>query len=589
MIVPMKKTTVITQHKDAQEAVGQLRKLGLLHVEHQKPPQSQDINILQEDAGLVNACLEVFGQAGCQANNVIAKTGLVDWKIKARHVVDLWKRYGHLGDFSNTLKHQINEWRKWGDFDLQRLQELQQKGIYLKFYQVPIRQLKEFPREVVIEQVFVTGGLAHCVAISTNKFEVPFKEVSLPKLSLSGMLAKLEEDEKTMQAIKNEICLAVSYVPELLEVKKKLEKEIEFQQALAGMGESRAVVYLTGYIPRECEGKILAEAKIKKWGILISDPQEDDNVPVLIRNPRWVSIISPVFRMLEIVPGYREMDISRLFLVFFGIFFGMLIGDSGYGLIYAAVTFWAQRKFGKKVSNKAMFFLFYVLSFCAIIWGLLTGTFFGQAWLLKAGYRPLIPALNDVKNIQAFCFFLGALHLTLAHSWQAAIKFPSLKALADIGWVCILWTAYFLANALILGDAFPGFGKWLVSCGISLVVLFTSPQKNLLKTIGSGLGTLALSLMNNFTDVVSYVRLFAVGLAGVAIADTFNSMAGGVVSANFFSLLLAGVIILAGHLLNLLLGPMSVLVHGVRLNVLEFSSHAGVSWSGTAYKPLKQD
>jgi V/A-type H+-transporting ATPase subunit I len=126
-----------------------------------------------------------------------------------------------------------------------------------------------------------------------------------------------------------------------------------------------------------------------------------------------------------------------------------------------------------------------------------------------------------------------------------------------------------------------------VAVGVALVVLFTNPQRNVLRGIGEGLMTIALSFMNNITDVISYIRLFAVGLAGLAIAETTNMLAGqfgtGIVAV------VAGIVILIfGHTLNIILGPMSVLVHGVRLNVLEFSGHANVTWSGVAFEPLKE-
>jgi V/A-type H+-transporting ATPase subunit I len=239
--------------------------------------------------------------------------------------------------------------------------------------------------------------------------------------------------------------------------------------------------------------------------------------------------------------------------------------------------------------DTASFFLFYILSFCAIIWGILTGTFFGQEWVLKAGYRPLAPVLNDEKGLQRFCFFIGALHLSIAHAWRATLKAPSLSALADLGWIGLLWAAFFIARMLILGDNFPFFGKWLIIAGISCVILFTNPQKNILRTIGEGLGALALSLMNSFTDVVSYIRLFAVGLAGVAVADAFNALAATVGTGNLFAIVAAAAVALIGNTLGMILGPVSVLVHGVRLNVLEFSGHANVSWSGARYKPLKEE
>lgn len=199
----------------------------------------------------------------------------------------------------------------------------------------------------------------------------------------------------------------------------------------------------------------------------------------------------------------------------------------------------------------------------------------------------MIPALNDEKAVQRLCFFIGAVHLSIAHIWRAVLKAPALTALADLGWTFVLWACFFIARVLILGDALPFFSNWLLIAGVALVIIFTNPQKNILKGIAEGLGTLALSLMNNFTDVVSYIRLFAVGLAGVAISDAFNAMATSAGAGSIPALLLTGAILLIGHGLGLVLGPVSVLVHGVRLNVLEFSGHAGVSWSGQNYKPLK--
>ena len=186
-----------------------------------------------------------------------------------------------------------------------------------------------------------------------------------------------------------------------------------------------------------------------------------------------------------------------------------------------------------------------------------------------------------------FCFFLGAFHLSIAHSWRAYLKIPSVTALADVGWICILWTAFFLAKTLILGEAFPTWGIWLVAAGVVLVILFTNPQANILRGIGEGLGTVVLSFMNNITDVISYIRLFAVGLATLAIAETTNFLASGF--GDGVVAIVAGVVILiTGHGLNIVLGPMSVLVHGVRLNVLEFSGHANVTWSGITFEPLKE-
>src|SRR5665647_918766 len=274
--------------------------------------------------------------------------------------------------------------------------------------------------------------------------------------------------------IKGEIIEPARFFEAFLGIKKNMEKEIEFQQVLGGMGKEGPISYVTGYIPSDREAHLFAEARSRKWGIVVNDPSDDDNVPTLLRNPEWVDRIKPVFELLGLMPGYRELDVSMPFLVFFSIFFGILIGDAGYGLVYILITLGLQKKMKLNTELKTTFSLFYLLGSCAILWGVLTGTFFGQAWLLNMGITPLVPQLNDANVMQTFCFFLGALHLSIAHSWRAYLKFPSLKALADVGWICVLWTAFFVARTVILGETFPPWGIWLFATGIVLVILSVS-------------------------------------------------------------------------------------------------------------------
>lgn len=586
MIVPMKKITVIVQAKDADSAVARLRHLGVLHVEHQQVPKSKDIDTFYKDIASIGEAIDILSDP--EFSQQVQGRKIVNWRIICQHVIDLHKRLDQLQEYSRNMLQNINYWQAWGDFDPQEVKSLAERKIFIRFYQVGSNDMEKFPQGLLVKKISTIKGVVNCLTISREEIPVAFKEVSLPKMSLAKMRDRLAQDSRAMELIREELEKAVFYRDGLERAKKSLEKDLELQEALKGMGSAGALMYLSGYIPYDSKDMLMISAKKEKWGILINEPAEEDNIPTLIRNPKWVSLVSPLFKLLEIVPGYRELDISLPFLIFFGIFFGMLIGDAGYGITYLLLTFWAQRKYSKKPADKSVFYLFYILSFCAILWGFLTGTFFGQEWVFKLGLKPLVPALNQTNTILGFCFFLGALHLTIAHSWKMILKLPSPAAWADAGWICILWSAFLLAKVLILGDKFPFFGKWLIIAGISSVIFFTSPQKNIFKAIGAGLGALALNLMNNFTDVVSYMRLFAVGLAGVAIANTFNSLAAGVGRGNIFAIFLSLIIIIAGHALNLLLGPMSVLVHGIRLNVLEFCGHVGVKWGGFTYKPLKE-
>jgi len=588
MIVPMKKLSVITQSKDAASTVENLRSLGVLHVEHQNTPKGKDIDALKRDIGLINKAVQILSLPEFSEKKIPQdKKELKNWKFIAERVIDSWKRLDWFQEDSRRLEGIISRWAAWGDFDPAAIRKLKEKNIYVRLYRIHKKQIKELPSGVIVKKLFTFRGNVNCAVISRGKIDIPFEELELPKMALKEARERMSEDVEAVKTVKDNIREHTCYLRGLISVRKPLERELEFHEALSGMGESESLMYIRGYIPCDSVKRLEEKTKEKRWAMSIDDPSEDDRIPTLIRNPRWVSIIEPVFRLIEVVPGYRELDISLWFLIFFSIFFGMLIGDAGYGLIYFILTLFAQVKWGKKVSGKSVFILFYTLSLCAIIWGVLTGTFFGQEWLSQR-VQPLIPALRDDKNIQALCFFLGAFHLSVAHLWRTIIKLPSLKALAQVGWIITLWGGFFLAKMLVLGDTFPVFGKWFFIIGPALVVLFTNPKRNILKGIGSGLGELLLNVVNSFTDIVSYIRLFAVGLATVAVADAFNKMAMDIGYGSVLTGIMTSLILLLGHTLNILLGPMSILVHGVRLNVLEFCSHLNISWSGFSYKPLQK-
>jgi V/A-type H+-transporting ATPase subunit I len=588
MIVPMKKATVIFQSGDAEATITTLRKLGVMQVEHQILPEGGDISALLEKVALITSSMDVLNQVPSSERKIQPQNQIIgDWMAVATTIIELGHREEQLELSRRNLIGQINEWERWGDIDQSQVRSLAQNNIYLKLFQLPVRELENFPDDVVAKTIFTAGDIAHVVAISRRQFECPFKQVIPPEQGLSRLKECLSENTRKREAIKSKITGSAIYYDKLLDIKRKLEKEIEFQQVLAGMGREGVLGYITGYIPFDREEQLITESRNNKWGILIADPSPDDNVPTLLRNPRWVEMIKPVLGLLGLTPGYHEIDISMIFLVFFSIFFGILIGDAGYGLVYIIITlalsYWLKKKMMMNREMRTTVSLFYLLGFSTVIWGLMTGTFFGQ-WGLPA----LVPRLNDPAFVTSLCFFIGALHLSIAHFWRAILKFPSMKFLADAGYICILWTAFFLADTLILGYPFPDFAIWLVVGGVILVILFTNPRRsNILRGIGEGMGTMALSFMNNITDVISYIRLFAVGMATLAVANTTNYLASGF-GTGAIAIVVGAVILLSGHSLNLILGLMSVLVHGVRLNVLEFSGHANVTWSGKSFEPLKE-
>jgi V/A-type H+-transporting ATPase subunit I len=379
----------------------------------------------------------------------------------------------------------------------------------------------------------------------------------------------------------------------------KASDELAFKAAGAGMHSEIGVCFIQGYCPKEKLASLNELAAKNGWGISVQEPAKDEAVPTLLKHKRVVKPIDALYDVIGIAPGYREIDISSVFLCFFSIFFAMIVGDAAYGLLFAGITFWASKKF--KDAPRYPFHFLYLMSGCTIIWGILNASFLG---LNKAGDVMLVPEVMDIvraswapeglKNVAAWirddnntkyiCFVLAVIHLTIAHVWNAWVNRDNkATAISQVGWLCTTWMMFFLACNMVLGYDFP---QPAVYAGVAGVVLIITGA--VMKAEWFSIGMLPLDLVGNLVDVISYIRLFAVGMAGYSVANAFNGM----VAPLFGSVpgaIGAALILLLVHTLNIVLAAMGVAVHAVRLNTLEFSKNVGVEWSGNAYSPLKRN
>jgi V/A-type H+-transporting ATPase subunit I len=569
MIVPMKKVHLIVDEKRVDATLEKLRALGLVHIEHLNELKSHPLSHQYEELGRLERVL-----AWMELN----KKGVAQQQChdprKVFHEVDERLEAGErLKESTHKRSARIEQWKPWGHFRLDDLQALEAKGIYVRLYEIPVADLGKLPKSVICEAIFKSGGIARCVVISRERVDLGHDQVSLPPLSLNEEKAIQETEMAKLRQFEADLLDKVKYLNALKEFHKELTDHIRFAEAKVGMQREESISILKGFAPADETARIEKAARQEHWGVLIEDVGDADRVPTCTRNPKWVELIRPVFALINIFPGYRELDMSPVFLVFFTIFVGMLIGDAGYAVICTGLFVFMQLKIGKKMQNKAFFPLMYTLCASTFIWGALTGVYFGQAWIQSA-IPPLAPWLTDNINLQALCFLIGAIHLSIAHLWRMVNRWPSPSLLSQAGWFIIIWAMFLTARFLVLNLGSLDLAVKLLAGGSILVVFFTAPNINPLKAIGPGLGDLLLNVINSFTDVISYIRLFAVGLATVAVADAANNM-------NLFWIIFL-------HTLNIILAAMAVLVHGLRLNLLEFSGHLGMEWTGIAYNPFKR-
>ena len=277
------------------------------------------------------------------------------------------------------------------------------------------------------------------------------------------------------------------------------------------------------------------------------------------------------------------------FYLFFYLFFDMLVGDAGYGVVMLAGVLAAGWKLRTSAVARPVLLILTVFCLSTIVWGILSGTYFGiakDALPAALANLPTVAWLGNDSNLMFLCFLIGALHLSVARLWNAVLLAPNLKAVGELGWLGVTWSMFLIVCGIVVSwFTSPAWTWWFLGGNVALILV---PLLADIRHEGISIGMLPLNVISAMGDIISYVRLFAVGLASVKVAENFNAMALGLDLPIVPRVLAVCAILLVGHGLNLAMGALSVLVHAVRLNTLEFSNAKGITWSGLPYLPFKQ-
>ena len=511
--------------------------------------------------------------------------------------IQLQEKENELAALTADLRRKLETLAVWGDFDRALLDDLRDKGVNIQLCLGSGQDYEEAEKRDDIQ----------CREIARNRGKVAFAVIAAGEVDLSGLpvvtLDSSDDPRKLKKALKNAESGRAEIFDRMLFIAGKrsavkaaaaeLTGVLEFSQVRDSIAKHGMISTLSGFVPVPEIDRISAAAEKNGWGLLICDPAEDDEVPVLLKNNRFTRIIKPLFDFLGIVPGYREIDISGAVLIFFTIFYAIIIGDAGYGIIFGLVSLLGLKAAKKSPKLLPPMRLLLILSVAATIWGALCGSWFGLSEIPGTGIK--IPALECFRdfsassakqaNIQFFCFILAVIQLSAGRIWRVFSERNWRAAGQHLGWMLIIWGNFFLTIRLIVYPGeFPVYMYWLYGTGLLLVMSCGVNWKQ-----ASDVFQFPFDIIGSFTDVLSYIRLFAVGLAGACIAGSFNGMAFDLAKVSAW-LIPAGIAVaLIGHALNIVLALLSVLVHAVRLNTLEFSNHTGLSWSGQSFKPFKSN
>ncbi len=636
MIVPMKKVSLIIMGDKKSETLKKLRKLGILHIESVEG-SGKKLEELKERVSLLESALFSISE---KKNKKIKQENIDTSKAisVSKEIVALEDEKKRCSAEKITLATELDRLSGWGELDPEMLGTLAEKGIDISLYEMPQSEYENLGECIKTLPLQKTKSSVKFVLIKTgleDEAEVVDSlkayRLELPATSTAEIRQKTENLNNRIKEIDKKIFSFTGCADGIKKSIKTCEKEIEFEVYATGMAneslsaDGKSVAYFTGYVEEENLECLKKTAKENAWGLFIEEPTEEDNVPTKLKNNKFVSLIYPLTDFLGTVPGYFEYDISGWFLGFILIFFGIIFGDGGYGLLISAVTgILIAKSVASKKKVPPAFLLIGLFGLSTILWGTLTCTWFGLSpdqlpeWLQKLS----IPVISNVyadriwypfwtngeyglttaQNLQIFCFSLALVQLTVAHIKVAARNRKSIKILGDIGSIMQLVGIFYVVLSFVVNAEVFSFGLVIrgvpvgtvalvmVIAGFVMSFVFSNYEGNIVKSIIESLKNIVsvlLGVVNVFSDIVSYIRLWAVGLAGAAISATVNELAGPLLG-NFLFMIIAIVLLVFGHGLNMILNVLSVIVHGIRLNTLEFSSHLDMSWSGHKFKPFEE-
>ena len=594
MIVPMKQVTIVAARSDEAATLAALVDVGVVHLVEAPVRDDEAVAVVRARVDAARDAVAVLARVDSERTGAERRAARAPRRAPpARGVEDVVAEVAQLSARLDDLRATHEELeatrvrlQPFGAFDPESVRRLRDQGVAVRLVRPPRgRELPSVPGAVWMP--LGAGRRDRTLALVgrpavVDAVDLP-DEVVLPNDDPARLAAEIAGVDRALQATRDRLADLTDMRGAVEGWLRHAEETLQVEEARAGMGHVGAVDVLRGFVPVDEVARLRAAAGAAGWGLWVRDVDDPDEAPTLLRNPRWVRPIGALFEFLGVVPAYGHVDVSVPFLVFFGLFFAMIVGDAGYGLVFLLLTELVVRRM--RPATPRVVALLRLLSIATIAWGLASGNVFGLAVLPSALARLRLDWLTDERHLIGLSFAIGAVHLTLAHAWNAVRFAGSRRALADLGWIATTWTMYFLARQLVLDDPFPAAAWWSFGVGVALIVAFTTPWR-LLRREWFQHALLPLTLVNNFVDVVSYVRLFAVGAATFAVAGAFNDLAAGIGLAGPLGDVLAALVLFFGHALNVLLAAMGVLVHGVRLNTLEFAGHLGLPWTGHPYRPL---
>ena len=573
MIVPMIKYAFLVYHRDYEDFLQKLQELGMVDIVKQSRPMLDEERTLMSQINRLSSAIRELKS--------LPEIEPLAHEIEPESVLDkyenLLKEEEQVEGAIRKAKKELNDVRPWGRFDTALLNKVTGSGLNFRFFITNEKSYsEEWENEFPIQVINKEAGQVYfvCVMQEDESLPVEANEVRAPQFSLSEKETELENLSQKLTNLENDIKQMAAYVNLLETTKLNLVNKLEFttvKQSAEKEAEDTLLV-LQGWVPEPRNSRFVEFIETESIIYVSERAKKMDDAPILLKNNKFSKLFEPIGSLFT-NPAYGELDLTPFFAPFFMMFFGFCLGDAGYGLImFIGATVY---KFKAKKEMRPLMSLVQWLSISTVIFGAITGTLFGIE-LVKVDL-PLFERFRsmflDQNQLFGLALVIGAIQIVFGMCVKAAnqIKLWGWQyAISTFGWLL-----------LIVGSAaFYGLSKWdavnvtffglahKIVIGVAAVgiLFFNSPGKNPFVNFGLGLWDSYNMVTGLFGDILSYIRLFALGLSSAILGNVFNSLAFGMSpDIPVVGAIITILILVIGHSINLFMSALGSLVHPMRL------------------------
>ena len=587
MITQMKKYTFLVFHREYEAFLEQLRDLGVVHVTEKAAGMADDAH-LQELLSKADNARKLIAQGA--PDQLLNEKAALEQRIAA-------------------TQKEADKMAIWGDFSAERMEQLKAAGYTLRYFTCPKKLFQEEWGIVVAEQ----GALVYFVQVTSSgdeakdeSLEAGVQEQYLNAKSAADLQKDIEGLNGLLVAQNARIELwAKENIPALEEELKQLQEQIDWKRVTLNT-ESEAdgsLKILEGFCPIDQVPALDAVLDKQEVYYQAEDPTAEDNTPIKLRNNKFTQLFESLTGMYG-WPNYGEFDPTPILAPFFLLFFAMCMGDAGYGILLIIIGL----LIAKKKLNIAMFEglgpIITVLGVGTTVVGFFLGTFMGidlynAEWVPQALKNVMIKGNvmgYDIQMVLAIC--IGVFHICLAMVVKAICytkQFGFKENIATWGWTLLIVGGLLVAilgMTVLPAAVFKGAIIAVGTVSALAIYIFNTPGRNPLINIGAGLWETYNMATGILGDVLSYIRLYALGLAGGMLGAAFNNLGlmvmGGSTEGATWQWLPFVLILVLGHVLNLAMSALGAFVHPLRLSFVEYFKNAGYEGKGTLYKPFKK-